>query len=83
MNISYLDIYVLVCLFSFESILINLFLCVDFLCVNSNNLRAIPEAEIGLAVIFMSTEIYCNPQRQPDNKGDWKKGSSKLTAIKK
>ncbi|POI24121.1 hypothetical protein CIB84_012133, partial [Bambusicola thoracicus] len=36
--------------------------------LESNNLRAIPEAEIGLAVIFMSTEIYCNPQRQPDNK---------------
>ncbi|XP_042725892.1 nibrin isoform X3 [Lagopus leucura] len=36
--------------------------------LESNNLRAIPEAEIGLAVIFMSTERYCNPQRQPDNK---------------
>ncbi|NXF83118.1 NBN protein, partial [Sclerurus mexicanus] len=36
--------------------------------LQSKNLRAIPEAEIGLAVIFMSTEKYCNPQKQPDNK---------------
>ncbi|NXC41984.1 NBN protein, partial [Penelope pileata] len=36
--------------------------------LQSNDLRAIPEAEIGLAVIFMSTERYCNPQRQPGNK---------------
>ncbi|OXB69384.1 hypothetical protein ASZ78_004874 [Callipepla squamata] len=36
--------------------------------LESNNLRAIPEAEIGLAVIFMSTERYCNPQRQPGDK---------------
>lgn len=28
-------------------------------------LRPIPEAEIGLAVIFMTTESYCNPQGQP------------------
>ncbi|NXF07584.1 NBN protein, partial [Smithornis capensis] len=33
--------------------------------LQSKNLRAIPEAEIGLAVIFMSTEKYCNPQKQP------------------
>ncbi|NXE92748.1 NBN protein, partial [Menura novaehollandiae] len=33
--------------------------------LESKNLRAIPEAEIGLAVIFMSTEKYCNPQMQP------------------
>lgn len=33
--------------------------------LESKNLRAIPEAEIGLAVIFMSTEKYCNPQKQP------------------
>ncbi|KAM4865096.1 nibrin isoform 2-T3 [Thomomys bottae] len=28
-------------------------------------LRPIPEAEIGLAVIFMTTKSYCNPQGQP------------------
>ncbi|XP_039551581.1 nibrin isoform X2 [Passer montanus] len=36
--------------------------------LESKNLRAIPEAEIGLAVIFMSTEKYCNPQKQPASK---------------
>ncbi|XP_050020457.1 nibrin isoform X4 [Alexandromys fortis] len=30
-----------------------------------HGLRSIPEAEIGLAVIFMTTENYCNPQGQP------------------
>ncbi|KAL6065803.1 hypothetical protein STEG23_019508 [Scotinomys teguina] len=30
-----------------------------------HGLRPIPEAEIGLAVIFMTTENYCNPQSQP------------------
>ncbi|EFB17545.1 hypothetical protein PANDA_012471, partial [Ailuropoda melanoleuca] len=29
-------------------------------------LRPIPEAEIGLAVIFMTTETYCDPQGQPN-----------------
>ncbi|NXK57685.1 NBN protein, partial [Sylvietta virens] len=38
--------------------------------LESKNLRAIPEAEIGLAVIFMSTEIYCNPQKQSASKGN-------------
>ncbi|OPJ83637.1 nibrin [Patagioenas fasciata monilis] len=36
--------------------------------LQSKDLRVIPEAEIGLAVIFMSTEKYCNPQKQPGNK---------------
>ncbi|RLW13421.1 hypothetical protein DV515_00000385, partial [Chloebia gouldiae] len=36
--------------------------------LESKNLRAIPEAEIGLAVIFMSTEKYCNPQKQHASK---------------
>ncbi|NXC94392.1 NBN protein, partial [Certhia familiaris] len=36
--------------------------------LESKNLRTIPEAEIGLAVIFMSTEKYCNPQKQPASK---------------
>uniref|UniRef100_A0A8D0GJ15 Nibrin n=1 Tax=Sphenodon punctatus TaxID=8508 RepID=A0A8D0GJ15_SPHPU len=34
--------------------------------LQSKSLRAIPEAEIGLAVIFISTEKYCNPQSQLD-----------------
>ncbi|NXQ37239.1 NBN protein, partial [Alaudala cheleensis] len=38
--------------------------------LESKNLRAIPEAEIGLAVIFMSTEKYCNPQKQPASKAE-------------
>ncbi|XP_051466780.1 nibrin [Apus apus] len=37
--------------------------------LQSKDLRSIPEAEIGLAVLFMSTEKYCNPQKQPGNKG--------------
>ncbi|XP_068014605.1 nibrin [Melanerpes formicivorus] len=36
--------------------------------LQSKNLRPIPEAEIGLAVVYMSTEKYCNPQMQPDNR---------------
>ncbi|KAM4684694.1 nibrin [Amazona ochrocephala] len=36
--------------------------------LQSKNLRAIPEAEIGLAVLFMSTEKFCNPQKQLGNK---------------
>ncbi|XP_069710430.1 nibrin [Phaenicophaeus curvirostris] len=36
--------------------------------LQSKDLRAISEAEIGLAVLFMSTEKYCNPQKQPGNK---------------
>lgn len=49
--------------------------------LESNNLRAIPEAEIGLAVIFMSTEIYCNPQRQPDNKAVTASTASKVRPV--
>ncbi|XP_067887730.1 nibrin isoform X2 [Heterodontus francisci] len=30
-------------------------------------LRAIPEAEIGLAVLHNSTDIYCNPHNKPDH----------------
>ncbi|XP_068093709.1 nibrin isoform X2 [Hyperolius riggenbachi] len=32
--------------------------------VQSKGLRAIPEAEIGLAVMYMSTETCCNPQHR-------------------
>ncbi|KAG8441853.1 hypothetical protein GDO86_010872 [Hymenochirus boettgeri] len=35
--------------------------------LQSKGLRAIPEAEIGLAVIVVSTEIHCNPRRQMEN----------------
>ena len=31
---------------------------------NRKGLRPIPEAEIGLAVIFVTTENYCDPQGQ-------------------
>ncbi|NXU57403.1 NBN protein, partial [Turnix velox] len=41
--------------------------------LQSKDLRPIPEAEIGLAVIFMSMEKYCNPQWQPGNKALCKK----------
>lgn len=34
-------------------------------CPARQGLRPIPEAEIGLAVIFMTTENYCDPQHQP------------------
>ncbi|NXJ92395.1 NBN protein, partial [Corythaixoides concolor] len=44
--------------------------------LQSKDLRAIPEAEIGLAVIFMSTEKYCNPQKQPGNKAVTKSTAS-------
>nr|XP_009912053.1 PREDICTED: nibrin-like [Haliaeetus albicilla] len=66
----YFVISVPICLFIFESVLRNIFffLSLFYLYINSKDLRAIPEAEIGLAVIFMSTEKYCNPQKQPSNK---------------
>lgn len=76
-NILYFAIPVVICLFVFQSVLKKLFFFF-YLYINSKNLRAIPEAEIGLAVIFMSTEKYCNPQKQPASKGNWKKGSNSL-----
>uniref|UniRef100_A0A2K6EFX4 Nibrin C-terminal domain-containing protein n=1 Tax=Propithecus coquereli TaxID=379532 RepID=A0A2K6EFX4_PROCO len=33
--------------------------------IERQGLRPIPEAEIGLAVIFMTTENYCDPEGQP------------------
>ncbi|XP_045310267.1 nibrin isoform X4 [Leopardus geoffroyi] len=33
--------------------------------IERQGLRPIPEAEIGLAVIFMTTENYCDPHSQP------------------
>ncbi|NWW88499.1 NBN protein, partial [Rhynochetos jubatus] len=47
--------------------------------LQSKDLRTIPEAEIGLAVIFMSTEKYCNPQKQSGNKAVTK--STSATAV--
>ncbi|NXJ86823.1 NBN protein, partial [Trogon melanurus] len=48
--------------------------------LQSKDLRAIPEAEIGLAVIFMSTEKYCNPQKHPGNKAVTKSASASAAA---
>ncbi|KAM8811075.1 nibrin [Eudromia elegans] len=44
--------------------------------LHSKDLRAIPEAEIGLAVIFMSTERYCNPRKQPRDQASSKAASA-------
>ncbi|XP_069477424.1 nibrin isoform X2 [Ambystoma mexicanum] len=44
--------------------------------LQSKGLRAIPEAEIGLAVVFMSTETYCNPQ---SNHGEESTAESRVT----
>ncbi|XP_008253939.1 nibrin isoform X4 [Oryctolagus cuniculus] len=35
--------------------------------IERQGLRPIPEAEIGLAVIFMTTENYCDPRGQPSS----------------
>ncbi|NXE76919.1 NBN protein, partial [Cochlearius cochlearius] len=48
--------------------------------LQSKDLRAIPEAEIGLAVIFMSTEKYCNPQKQPGDKAVTKSTTASAAA---
>uniref|UniRef100_A0A8C0BV58 Nibrin n=1 Tax=Buteo japonicus TaxID=224669 RepID=A0A8C0BV58_9AVES len=49
--------------------------------LQSKDLRAIPEAEIGLAVIFMSTEKYCNPQNQTSNKAAAGRAISQSLAV--
>ncbi|KFV64797.1 Nibrin, partial [Dryobates pubescens] len=47
--------------------------------LQSKDLRPIPEAEIGLAVVYMSTEKYCNPQMQPDHRAVTK--SAPMSAV--
>ncbi|KAG8570466.1 hypothetical protein GDO81_011284 [Engystomops pustulosus] len=46
--------------------------------LQSKGLRSIPESEIGLAVIYMSTEIYCNPLQDGVNGSETEKSGRHL-----
>ncbi|KAM9308415.1 nibrin [Gastrophryne carolinensis] len=43
--------------------------------LQSKGLRAIPESEIGLAVIYTSTKTYCNPQQRAANTNETEKAA--------
>ncbi|ELK02436.1 Nibrin [Pteropus alecto] len=52
--------------------------------LHRQGLRPIPEAEIGLAVVFMTTENYCDPRGQPslDAKNLWVRRSGEGLSLR-